>query len=329
MTPERTDDDWWDGPFPPGRRREGGGIRARSRRGAFATTWWGRRFVDAMEAVGGEGRVARGRTYARAGQVLSLDVGAGAVRAPVQGSRVTPYEVTLGFGTWDAVSRGEVAAALAEDPAALAGVLAGTMPEGFEVLCSRAGLDLFPASGSDARFGCTCPDIGDPCKHAAAVVYLLAEWLDDHPFGVLTLRGVDRDLLLADVSTRRRDAQHDHQHGDQHGDQHDVEDAGGSAAVTGPALVGGVEALSLEGWTGTSAQFAAPGAALPPLDLGATVPALTALDGAALGEDAASVITALAPAYEAMRGAGPRLPRRPSPGRRPVPGAEQDGGPSG
>ncbi len=190
----------WEGPFPPGRRIAGDGIRARSRRGGFATTWWGRRFEGAVEDVAGAGRVQRGRTYARAGQVLSLEVAAGRVDAAVQGSRTTPYRTGLTFATWDAETQDELAAAVAGSPAVLAAVLGGVMPEGFEQLTLAAGLALFPESLADARFACTCPDWGDPCKHAAAVVYLLAEWLDTEPFGVLTLRGVDRSALLARVA---------------------------------------------------------------------------------------------------------------------------------
>jgi len=197
----------WDGSWPPGERIPGNGILARSRRGAFATTWWGRRFVDAVEQVAGPARVARGRTYARAGQVLSLAVTAGRVTAQVQGSRPSPYATELTFSTWDAETRGELADAVAASPATLAAVLAGVMPEGFEQLTLDAGLALFPESLADARFACTCPDWGDPCKHAAAVVYLLAEWLDTEPFGVLTLRGVDRDELLAAVAARSRAAE--------------------------------------------------------------------------------------------------------------------------
>lgn len=278
--------DWWDGPFPPGKPREADGVRSRSRRGAFATTWWGRRFVDAMEAVGGPGRVARGRSYARSGQVLALDVAAGAVRAPVQGSRAAPYDVVLTFETWDGDARARVADALAADPGALAAVLAGTMPTGFEGLCTRAGLDLLPASGSDARFSCTCPDLGDPCKHAAAVVYLLAEWLDDHPFGVLTLRGVGRDALVADVSARRR---------------------GGSAAGTQV----GAGAGPLERWDGPAAAFYAPLAPLPALGAAAPGPALRALDASHLGADATALLAALAPAYAVM-GAASAPPDRAS-----------------
>jgi uncharacterized Zn finger protein len=204
MAPPTTAEPPWDGPFPPGRRIAGDGIRARSRRGAFATTWWGRRFVDAVEEVAGAGRVARGRTYARAGQVLSLDVGAGRVRSSVQGSRSTPYVTELRFHTWDAETQRELAEAVAGSPSVLAAVLGGRMPEGFEQLTLSAGLALFPESLADARFDCTCPDWGDPCKHAAAVVYLLAEWLDAEPFGVLTLRGVERDALLAQVAALQR-----------------------------------------------------------------------------------------------------------------------------
>lgn len=280
--------DWWDGPFPPSRPRQADGVRARSRRGAFATTWWGARFVDAMEAVGGTGRVARGRSYARSGQVLGLDVAAGAVRAPVQGSRATPYAVVLGFETWDGSARARLADALAADPGALAAVLAGTLPTGVEELCARAGLDLLPVSGADARFSCTCPDYGDPCKHAAAVVYLLAEWLDEHPFGVLTLRGVEREALLADVSDRRRAP---------------ADEAGASRPGTGRA------AAPLERWDGPPEAFYAPTGPLPTPEPGVSALAPGVLDAALLGPGATAVLDALGPVYAVMtapsRGSAP------------------------
>ena len=36
-----------------------------------------------------------------------------------------------------------------------------------------------------------------PCKHLAAVCYVLAEAFDDDPFGILALRGRNREALLA------------------------------------------------------------------------------------------------------------------------------------
>src|SRR5207237_9701640 len=50
---------------------------------------------------------------------------------------------------------------------------------------------------------CSCPDWADPCKHAAAVVYLVADVLDADPFALLLLRGRSRDEVLAALRRRR------------------------------------------------------------------------------------------------------------------------------
>ena len=44
---------------------------------------------------------------------------------------------------------------------------------------------------------CSCPDWGVPCKHLAAVCYVLAERFDDDPFCMLAWRGRDREALLS------------------------------------------------------------------------------------------------------------------------------------
>src|SRR3954471_16925234 len=74
-----------------------GGIKARSARGRIGDTWWSRKFLDALETVADSGRLQRGRSYARAGQVKSLSIKPGIVRAAVQGSRAKPYAVSIGF----------------------------------------------------------------------------------------------------------------------------------------------------------------------------------------------------------------------------------------
>ena len=82
--------------WPPGRPiRVDGGIKARSRRGAIGEQWWSRRFIDVLESYGMSGRLARGRAYARAGQVLDFQLTQGKVTADVQGSRVRPYQVRI------------------------------------------------------------------------------------------------------------------------------------------------------------------------------------------------------------------------------------------
>ena len=55
--------------------------------------------------------------------------------------------------------------------------------------CSRA-------RPRDLDMHCSCPDWEVPCKHLAAVCYVLAEAFDGDPFGMLAWRGKARDELL-------------------------------------------------------------------------------------------------------------------------------------
>ncbi len=56
---------------------------------------------------------------------------------------------------------------------------------------------------------CSCPDWGVPCKHLAAVCYVLAEEFDRDPFAMLAWRGKARDDLLAALREVRSGAQQD------------------------------------------------------------------------------------------------------------------------
>ncbi|HXV93669.1 MAG TPA: SWIM zinc finger family protein, partial [Pseudonocardia sp.] len=184
-------------------RRVEGGIQIHATRGPIARSWWSRRFVEVLESLGVGGRLARGRGYARQGQILSLDVDAGAVVARVQGSAPTPYAVRIGVPAYGKAEWARVIDALAADAWFAATLLGGEMPREIEELFAAEGLALFPASGADLTMDCTCPDHQVPCKHLAAVFYLLAERFDAEPFTVLALRGRDRERLLAELRSRR------------------------------------------------------------------------------------------------------------------------------
>ena len=193
--------DWWPTASRP--RPVEGGMRARSRRGAIAQTWWSERFIQVLESLGVGGRLQRGRTYARRGQVMDLSLDAGAVTARVQGSRARPYKVRIGLTAFDKQQWASVAQALADDAWYAARLLAGEMPPDIEEVFTGVGLSLFPARAGDLSMDCSCPDWSVPCKHLAAVFYLLAETFDDDPFAVLAWRGRDREDLLAAVSALR------------------------------------------------------------------------------------------------------------------------------
>ncbi|MEA4944815.1 MAG: SWIM zinc finger family protein [Propionicimonas sp.] len=193
----------YDSPFYPASkpRTVEGGLRARSARGKIATTWWSTRFIEVLETSGMGNRLTRGRNYARRGQVLSLELDAGMVTASVQGSRSRPYRVRIGVTAYGKDQWARVEDRLAGDAWFVAQLLAGEMPPDIEKVFAELGLALFPSGSRDLSLDCSCPDWEVPCKHLAAVFYLLAEQFDDDPFAILAWRGRSRDELLARLNT--------------------------------------------------------------------------------------------------------------------------------
>ena len=184
--------------WPPAKPiRVEGGIRARSKRGAIGEQWWSQRFISVLESFGLSGRLARGRSYARAGQVLDFRLSQGKVTAQVQGSRPRPYQVRIGVLPLTTAQWRTVFARLASQALFRAKLLAGEMPHEIEDVFAECGTPLFPRTAADLDMHCSCPDWGVPCKHLAAVCYVLAEEFDLDPFAMLAWRGKDRDELLA------------------------------------------------------------------------------------------------------------------------------------
>lgn len=191
----RTGGRWWDDhPGKPIPVEDG--IAASTRRGPIGATWWSQRFLTALEGVLVGGRMERGRTYARKGQVVSLSLEPGTVTAVVQGSRAEPYRTRLTMAPaadedWD-----RIVAALASQARFAAALLAGELPHQVEEVFEASGASLFPGPQARLITECTCPDFENPCKHVAAVCYLVAEMFDRDPFLVLEWRGRDRAWVV-------------------------------------------------------------------------------------------------------------------------------------
>jgi uncharacterized Zn finger protein len=179
------------------------GIRASTQRGAFGKSWWASRWIAALERLVNPGRLARGRSYARTGQVVSLDVSREGVNAVVQGSRPKPYKVHIEFKRLGDAEWERVIDAMASEALYAARLLSGEMPEQIEEVFASVGSSLFPAERDDMRTTCTCPDVANPCKHIAAVHYLLGERFDEDPFLMFLLRGRSKDEIVSALRARR------------------------------------------------------------------------------------------------------------------------------
>lgn len=179
------------------------GLKAKSKRGTIGETWWSKRWVAVLESFNLGARLARGRSYARKGQVISISVTAGSVRAKVQGTYPQPYDVTIKLKPLTGADWDKAVRSMAGKAVFSARLLCGEMPQSIEEAFSDSGVSLFPQKKSDLKTDCSCPDWSNPCKHIAAVYYLLAEEFDRDPFLIFKLRGKEREELMQELSAMR------------------------------------------------------------------------------------------------------------------------------
>jgi uncharacterized Zn finger protein len=180
-----------------------GPLYAENKRGEFGATWWGKKWIAAVDSFYQDNRLSRGRSYARNGSTQRLEISYGSAYAPVQGSRRKPYCVEINLNPFQADEWAEALDALSSQAIYAAKLLAGEMPSDIEDVFQRVDLSLFPRNLSDINFECSCPDYGDPCKHAAAVYYLLSEQIDADPFVLFHLRGRTREQVLGTLRALR------------------------------------------------------------------------------------------------------------------------------
>ena len=179
-------------PLKPAR----GGIKAQSKRGTFGEKWWAKRWIEVLESFDIGARLQRGRSYARKGQVLSIEITKGEIKSQVQGSRPKPYDVKIKIKTLPEGDWRRLAAALSTQAIYAAKLLAGEMPNEIEQAFMEAELSLFPVKLGDLKTDCSCPDWSNPCKHIAAVYYLIGEEFDRDPFLIFKLRGATREEFI-------------------------------------------------------------------------------------------------------------------------------------
>lgn len=188
-------------PAPPKLPPPEHGIKVRK----FGSTWWGQRWSEALERLGWEysARLGRGRSYARQGRVHDLTIKEGAVTAHVTGSRPAPYRVTLRLGplpdrVWKAAIK-----AMASRAVFAARLLSGEMPKEIDQAFRSSRASLFPQRERHLTTACSCPDWANPCKHVAAVHYVLGEAFDRDPFLLFELRGRCKGVVLAELRRLR------------------------------------------------------------------------------------------------------------------------------
>lgn len=158
--------------------------------------WWVERWLDLLASYRFKKRLERGRSYAREGNVLSMEFANSRAKAEVQGSEQQPYRVSLSLDSFSNEDWNFVITKMSEKALFSAQLLAGEMPETIEAVFTASGLSLFPFTLNDVRSRCNCADKANPCKHIAAVYYQLADRFSEDPFIIFQLRGRTKNQII-------------------------------------------------------------------------------------------------------------------------------------
>ncbi|MEG3438094.1 SWIM zinc finger family protein [Pannus brasiliensis CCIBt3594] len=169
----------------------------------FSKTWWGQRFIEALERFTDSSRLSRGRSYAKNGRVKEYKIHQGHITAKVRGS-VNPYFGVYKEPTYrvsidiEPISEKDWTKALSylgSRASMVSKLLLDEVPDNIDEAFAECNLHLLPSSQKDFETDCSCPDWENPCKHIAGVYYLVASELDRDPLLLFELRGITRDKL--------------------------------------------------------------------------------------------------------------------------------------
>ncbi len=166
----------------------------------YGKTWWGEQWLEAFNGIDYSNRLPRGRRYAGNSSVKRVEVSGSSVEADVQGSRRAPYKVEVRLPVFSTSTQKNIVAAISQNPVVLARLLSRQLPEQTLALLNQKGIPVFPSNWKDMNARCSCPDWAVPCKHIAAVIYLVANEIDKDPFLVFRLRGMDLPKVIEKAS---------------------------------------------------------------------------------------------------------------------------------
>ncbi|NER32285.1 MAG: hypothetical protein F6J89_32975 [Symploca sp. SIO1C4] len=174
----------------------------------FSRTWWGKRFIRALESFSDQARLGRGRSYASGGRILKFEVAKGQITATVRGS-INPYfgvykepryETQIAIAPISTKDWSRIIQHLSSKASLVTKLLLGEVPDNIEESFAAVNKHLLPSTRKDFQTSCSCPDYANPCKHIAGLCYRFAAELDQNPFLLFELRGLSREALQAELA---------------------------------------------------------------------------------------------------------------------------------
>jgi uncharacterized Zn finger protein/superfamily II DNA or RNA helicase len=174
----------------------------------FGKTWWGQQWLNSLSNIDYSNRLPRGSSYAGKGAVASIDISGSRISAKVKGSQPRPYSITIAVPEFSAGDIRKLIDALSRKPVIISKLLNRELDPEVLAISTQQGLQVFPRQWKDFGMECSCPDWAVPCKHLAAVIYKMSAEIDNNPFLVFELHGVDltEELKRTGILIEQNDA---------------------------------------------------------------------------------------------------------------------------
>jgi uncharacterized Zn finger protein len=174
----------------------------------YAKTWWGQRFIEALEDFTDSGRLQRGRSYSTDNRIKQWLLQNGKVEAKLRGNinpyygvyKEPTYKVSVQMTSLSEAQWRKIIQKLTQRASFIARLLLNEIPENIETVFADLGVHLLPNDYRDFKVACNCPDYEVPCKHIAGVCYRLAGQLDHDPFLLFEMRGLAPEELLQQLA---------------------------------------------------------------------------------------------------------------------------------
>ena len=175
----------------------------------YAKTWWGQRFIAALEDFTDSGRLQRGRSYSTDNRIKQWVLKEGKVDAKLRGNinpyfgvyKEPTYKVSVQMTHLSEAQWQKIIQKLTQRASFISRLLLNEIPENIENVFADLGVHLLPNSYKDFKVACDCPDYEVPCKHIAGVCYRLAGQMDQDPFLLFEMRGLAPEKLLQQLAS--------------------------------------------------------------------------------------------------------------------------------
>ena len=160
-------------------------------RETYGKTWWGQQWLNALSQIDYSNRLPRGAAYARRGAVREIKVEGGSIKAKVSGTQPSPYKIFIKVPQFKDAEKKKLIDAIAQHPQLVSKLINHELSPQAMSISREVGVKLFPDSWRDLPMSCSCPDWAVPCKHIAAVIYMMSREIDNDPFLVFSMHGID------------------------------------------------------------------------------------------------------------------------------------------